>query len=120
MPARSMPVVTFLSDYGLELPRPHVAEGGILAHVLVADRYGNLGLDVERQDVAGSGLRLGREVAVNGRRALYATTFADVPAGGLVLYEDGYRALSLAVNRGSALAALGLELGDEILLAPAP
>jgi hypothetical protein len=36
-----------------------------------------------------------------------------------VLYQDGYRVLSLAVNRGSALAALGLELGDEILLAPA-
>jgi len=96
-----------------------VAEGGILAHVLVADRYGNLGLDVERQDVAGSGLRLGREVAVNGRRALYATTFADVPAGGLALYEDGYRALSIAVDRGSALQTLGLDLDAEVRIEPA-
>ena len=43
-----------------------------------------------------------------------------MPAGELVLYEDGYRALSLAVNRGSALDALGLEIDDEILIAPAP
>ena len=35
-----------------------------------------------------------------------------------MLYEDGYRVLSLAVNRGSALAALGLHVGDEILIAP--
>jgi S-adenosylmethionine hydrolase len=104
----------------LVLPRARATRDGLVAHVLQADRYGNLVLDAEHADLAGSGLRLGRAVTVNGRRALYATTFADVPAGELVLYEDGYRVLSLAVNRGSALAVLGLELGDEILLAAAP
>ena len=51
-----------------------------------------------------AGLRRGRAVMRQrpARRA-YATTFADVAAGELLLYEDGYRALSLAVNRGSAL-----------------
>ncbi|HWI07609.1 MAG TPA: SAM hydroxide adenosyltransferase, partial [Solirubrobacteraceae bacterium] len=63
--------------------------------------------------------RVQRAITVNGRRALYATTFADVAAGDLVLYEDGYRVLSLAVNRGSALDALGLARDDEILIAPA-
>ena len=104
----------------LVLPRARATGDGLVTHVLQADRYGNLVLDAEHADLAGSGLRLGRAVTVNGRRALYATTFADVPAGELVLYEDGYRVLSLAVNRGSALAVLGLELGDEILLAAAP
>jgi S-adenosylmethionine hydrolase len=75
-------------------------------------------LDVEHAQLAGSGLRPGRAVTVNGERALYATTFADVPAGGLLLYEDGYRTLALAVNRGSALAALGLDLDDEVRIAP--
>jgi S-adenosylmethionine hydrolase len=42
-----------------------------------------------------------------------------VPAGGLLLYEDGYRTLSLAVNRGSALDALGLARDAEIQIAPA-
>jgi hypothetical protein len=42
-----------------------------------------------------------------------------VPAGELLLYEDGYRTLALAVNRGSAMAALELHLDDEVLIAPA-
>jgi hypothetical protein len=103
----------------LDLPRAQLTGDGLLAHVLQADRYGNVVLDVEHAQLAGSGLRLGRAVTVNGEPALYATTFADVPAGGLLLYEDGYRTLALAVNRGSALAALGLDLDDEVLIAPA-
>ncbi len=103
----------------LELPRAELRSDGLLAHVLQADRYGNVVLDAEHAQLAGSGLLLGHEVVVNGRAALYATTFADVPAGGLLLYEDGYRTLALAVNRGSALDALGLGLDDEVLIAPA-
>jgi S-adenosylmethionine hydrolase len=102
----------------LVLPRARATAEGLLAHVLQADRYGNVVLDAGHADLTGSGLRLGRAVSVNGRRALYATTFADVPEGELLLYEDGYRVLSLAVNRGSALDALGLALDDEILIAP--
>jgi S-adenosylmethionine hydrolase len=104
----------------LELPRARATAGGLVTHALHADRYGNVALDAELEDLASSGLRLGRAVTVNGRRALYATTFADVPAGGLLLYEDGYGVLSLAVNRGSALAVLGVAPDDEILIAPAP
>jgi S-adenosylmethionine hydrolase len=104
---------------GLDLPRAQLTGDGLLAHVLQADRYGNVVLDVEHAQLAGSGLRLGRAVTINGERALYATTFADVPAGELLLYEDGYRTLALAVNRGSAMAALGLHLDDEVLIAPA-
>ena len=103
----------------LVLPRPRATDAGLVAHVLHADGYGNVVLDAGRAELAAGGLRPGRAVSVNGRRALYATTFADVPAGELVLYEDGYRAVSLAVNRGSALDALDLRLDDEILLAPA-
>ena len=102
----------------LELPRPATTDGGVVAHALHADRYGNVVLDAGHAELAGSGLRLGSPVRVNGRRALYARTFADVPAGELLLYEDGYRVLSLAVNRGSALEALGLQRDDEILIAP--
>lgn len=102
----------------LELPRARATADGLVAHVLHADRYGNVVLDAEHADLATAGLRLGRAVSVNGRRALYATTFADVPAGELVLYQDGYRVLALAVNRGSALEILGLAIDDEIVLAP--
>ena len=102
----------------LELPRAHVGADGLIAHVLHADGYGNVVLDAEPEDLAAAGLRRGAAVLVGRRRAQYATTFADVLPGELLLYEDGYRCVSLAVNRGSALAALGLALDDEILLAP--
>ena len=102
----------------LVLPRARLTDDGVLAHVLHADRYGNVTLDAERDDLAAAGLRPGETIAVHRRRARYATTFADVLPGELLLYEDGYRALSLAVNRGSALAALGLARDDEILIAP--
>ena len=105
---------------GLVLPRARACDGGLVAHVLQADRYGNVVLDAGHADLSASGLRLGRALTVNGHRALFARTFADVPPGELVLYEDGYRVLSLAVNRGSALDALGLALDDEILIAQVP
>ena len=104
----------------LDLAAAHVTPDGVVTHVLQADGYGNVVLDAQPEDLASAGLRRGATVMVGRRLAHYATTFADVTAGELLLYEDGYRALSLAVNGGSALAALGLALDDEILLAPVP
>ena len=54
------------------------------------------------------------------RRApgVFARTFADVAQGGLLLYEDAYRTLALAVNRGSAAERLGLALDDVVVLEP--
>ncbi|MGH2919730.1 MAG: SAM hydrolase/SAM-dependent halogenase family protein [Solirubrobacteraceae bacterium] len=104
----------------LELPRPRLDGEAVVAHVLAADAYGNVALDAERHDLAGSGLKLGSAVFVNGRRAVFATTFGVVREGELVLYEDGFGALSVAVNRGSALETLGLEADAEVELAPAP
>ncbi len=56
---------------------------------------------------------------VNGADARYAVTFADVEPGELLVYEDAYRTLALAVNRGSARDALGLELDAEVRISPA-
>jgi S-adenosylmethionine hydrolase len=103
----------------LELPRPHVSGSTVVAHVLTADGYGNVALDAGPGDLANSGLVHGRTITVNGQRALFANTFGDVSEGDLVLYVDGFGALSIAVNGGSALASLGLGREDEIELAPA-
>jgi S-adenosylmethionine hydrolase len=102
----------------LELPRAHVNADGLVAHVLHADRYGNLMLDAHGEDLTAVGLHRGEPVMVGRRLAHFGTTFSDVPPGELLLYEDSYGVLSLAVNRGSALRALGLGLDDAILLAP--
>ena len=92
----------------LALPEPVLGDGRIEAHTLAIDGFGNVQLDVSHEQLAGSGLKLGRGVLANGERAQYARTFADVGPGELLLYEDAYRVLALAVNRGSAAERLGL------------
>ena len=94
----------------LDMPLAEVEADGLVAHAIAFDRYGNVTLDVEHEELTGAGLKLGRPVTVNGQHAQYAVTFADVDPGALLLYEDAYRTLALAVNRGSAQEALGLEL----------
>jgi S-adenosylmethionine hydrolase len=108
----------------IELPAPSVDDDSLTAHALLVDRFGNVALDAAHEDVAGSGLALGRAVEVTvaktGSRhdAVFARSFADVPAGALLLYEDAYRTLALAVNRGDVAALLGVAPDDAVRLAP--
>ena len=106
----------------LQLPRPEVREGEVVAHVLVVDRFGNVSLDVAHADLAGSGLALGKgvEIDVGGERfiATFAQTFADVRPGDVILYEDAYRSLAIAVNRGDAAATLRLTPDATVVLRP--
>ncbi|HEV3227869.1 MAG TPA: SAM-dependent chlorinase/fluorinase [Solirubrobacteraceae bacterium] len=104
----------------LELPRPREEDGALVVHALHADRFGNLALDVGHDALVDHGLKLGDgiELEVGGRRlrARYARTFADVPPGELLLYEDAQQTLALAVNRGSATERLGLRRDGELRL----
>jgi S-adenosylmethionine hydrolase len=104
---------------GLKMPEFRAEDGELIVHAVAFDRFGNVMLDIEHEAVGDHGLRLGHPVAINGEDAHYATTFADVPAGQLLLYEDAYRQLALAVNRGSAADLLGLALDDEVRIRPA-
>jgi S-adenosylmethionine hydrolase len=54
------------------------------------------------------------EVRVGGRahRVVVAETFASVPAGDLVLHEDSFGSLAVAVNLGRAAERLGAGPGD--------
>ena len=92
--------------------------GELFAHAVGFDRFGNVMLDVEHAELTESGFRLGHGVDVNGRAGVYATTFADVAPGELLLYEDAYRTLALAVNRGSARELLHVSLDDELRIRP--
>jgi S-adenosylmethionine hydrolase len=106
----------------LELSEPSIEAGRVIAHVAYVDRYGNAALDLRDRHLPETGLRLGWPLTVEtgGRSfdAVFALTFADVPAGELMLYEDSYRSLALALNRGSAADRLQLAPGDEVVLRP--
>ena len=71
-------------------------------------------LDVEHQELAAFGLRLGQLLSVNGNEVPYVTSYIDVERGALLVYEDAYRSLAIAVNRGSAADLLGLSIDDEV------
>ncbi len=104
----------------LTLARATVEPGRVVARVAVADRFGNLALNLAAADLAASGLEAGGAFTVKAGSAeaagTYGRTFADVPAGEIVLYRDSTGAMALAVNGGSAAERLGARLDDEILL----
>jgi S-adenosylmethionine hydrolase len=106
----------------IEVPQPVIEAGRLVAHVVSVDRYGNAALDLAERHLPDTGLRLGRpltvEAATGSRPATFALTFADVPAGDLLLYLDSYGSLALAVNRGDATGDLGIEPGAEVVLRP--
>jgi S-adenosylmethionine hydrolase len=107
----------------LELPSPRLEDGAAVAHALLVDGYGNASLDLAHEHLMTLGLTLGTRVEVSsGARSVDATvvqTFADVPPGEMLVYEDAWGAIALAVNRGDAAAALGLARDAEVGLAPA-
>jgi S-adenosylmethionine hydrolase len=106
----------------VELPQPRHEDGALVAHALVLDRFGNVALNVDHEQLAGSGLTLGGalEIEIGGERYLakYAQTFADLTVGELLVYEDSYRTLAVAINRGDAAATLGLRPDAEVRLRP--
>jgi S-adenosylmethionine hydrolase len=106
----------------VELPEPREEHGGLVAHALVIDHFGNVGLNVGHERLAGTAITLGGRVAVEaaGERyvATYAQTFADVSPGELLVYEDAYRTLALAINRGDAAGTLGVGVDAEVRLRP--
>jgi len=106
----------------IRLPTPTRDRGAVVAHALLFDRYGNVALDVGHDELAGTGLTLGGAVELEAGgerfRATYAQSFADVAAGELLVYEDAYRTLAVAINRGDAARKLGLAPDAELRLRP--
>ena len=104
----------------LNIPEAVMTDGGLELHVLHADTFGNLILDGECGQLAELGIELGDEIWVRHAGSTYsvtfASTFADVPPGGLLLYQDGLGMLAMAVNRGSAAELLNAERNGELLV----
>jgi S-adenosyl-L-methionine hydrolase (adenosine-forming) len=102
------------------LPEPRQEDGALVAHALVIDHFGNASLNVSHEQLTASGLTLGGEVELEtgGERflATYTQTFADVAAGEILIYEDAYRTLAVAINRGDAAATLRLSADSELRL----
>ena len=102
----------------IDVPAPGIGKRRIRATVLSVDRFGNVQLNLTRDDLAQVGIEAGSrlEVEVGFERYYAATarTFAEVNGGEIVLYEDAYWNISLAINRGSAAEMFGVGAGDQL------
>jgi S-adenosyl-L-methionine hydrolase (adenosine-forming) len=106
----------------VEVPRAAVEDGVLLTRAAYVDRFGNVQLDADDQDLVGVGLKLGQqielEVSGGSFQARFARTFAEVPSGEVLLYEDAYRRAAIAVSHGNASERLGLRVDDELRITP--
>ena len=104
----------------LTLPEPLVSPGQALAHALLVDGFGNVSLDLVHEHLIEMGMTLGRRVEVSAPRlsaeAAVVQTFADVAPGEMLVYEDAWGAIAVAVNRGDAAKALGVQRDSELRL----
>ena len=99
----------------LDIPQPESARTAIAGTVLYVDSFGNIALNVTREHVAEVGIVPGTQVELElgGERfyAVAARTFADARAGDIMLYEDSYRNMSVAITNGNAAEMLHARAG---------
>ena len=100
---------------GCPLPEPRRTAAGVEGVILHVDRFGNLVSNLRAADHPGPST-----VELRGRRLRRVRTYAEGGPEEPVLLEGSAGYLELAVNRGSAAEATGLERGDAIVLHGAP
>jgi S-adenosylmethionine hydrolase len=102
----------------LDVPRPEVGSARIRVTVLYVDRYGNVQVNATVDDLERAGMHAGSRVEIDlgfeSYYAMVASTFADVRTGDILLYEDSYRNVALAINGGNAGEMLGARPGHEL------
>ena len=82
-----------------------------LAEILFIDHYGNA-----YTGLRAAGLDRSQALHVGPHRLTYARTFSEVPSGQGFWYENSCGLAEVAVNGASAVAGLGLELGQPVFL----
>ena len=102
----------------LDLPQPEVGQNRIAATVLYVDAFGNVALNLTREHADEVGIVPGTQVELElgGERfyAVAARTFADARAGDIMLYEDSYQNMSVAISNGDAAEMLHARAGQSV------
>ena len=108
----------------LDVPRPEIGGSRIRVTVLYVDRYGNVQVNATTDDLERAGIAPGARVEIDvgfeSYFAVAATTFADVRPGDILLYEDAYRNVAVAINGGNAADMLAARPGEELRIGLAP
>src|SRR4051812_24031693 len=102
----------------LDVPAAEVGQNRIRATVLYVDHFGNMQLNLKRAHLEEAGVLPGvtveLELALERYYATAARTFADARAGDIILYEDSYGNIAIAISGGSAAALFGANANEEV------
>jgi S-adenosylmethionine hydrolase len=101
------------------VPLSREEEGSVTGEVLWVDRFGNIQLNVDPDDLI---LMDDPLVLLHGekqRTAVRARTYADLRPGQVGLVTDSYGLVSIALDRRSAAEELRIHAGDGVTIRPA-
>ncbi|GAC1443157.1 MAG: SAM-dependent chlorinase/fluorinase [Mycobacteriales bacterium] len=105
----------------IALRMPTVDDDHVHGEVAMVDHFGNLTLNMHRADLEAAGVHLGDTVELRlGGKSMtvpFTLTYGEVARGRLAVCEDSFRTVTVAVNQGSAAAALRARRGDPLVIA---
>jgi len=119
-PAELGPAVPLDDLVRVAIPEPQVGDARIRATILYVDRFGNAALNLTQEHAARAsiepGMQIELQLPLESYYALATRTFADARAGELILYEDSYGNLALAITGGDAARMLHAQPGQQVLI----
>jgi S-adenosylmethionine hydrolase len=102
----------------IDVPEPEVGHNRIRATVLYVDHFGNIELNLTREQLEQAdvhpGVTVELELALDRYYATAARAFADAGPGDIILYEDAYKNVAIAISGGSAAEMFGVGTGDDV------
>jgi S-adenosylmethionine hydrolase len=105
----------------LAVREPAVDDDHVHGEVVTVDHFGNLTLNLQRAHLERAGITLGDTVELRcsgkARTVPFLTTYGQADRGALVVCEDSFSTVTVAVNQGSAAADLRARRGDPVVIA---
>ncbi|MDQ4070004.1 MAG: SAM-dependent chlorinase/fluorinase [Actinomycetota bacterium] len=101
------------------LPLTRQEESAVVGEVLWVDRFGNVQLNVDPDELLLMDDPLVVSWGDKRRTAVRARSYSDLRPGQVGLVTDSYGLISIALDRHSAAAELRIAAGDEITIRPA-
>ncbi len=102
----------------LDVPQPEVTDRSIRACCLYVDRFGNMQLNLTRHHLERLGIEPGRQVELelgsDRYYAIAARTFTDARGGEIILYEDAYENIAIAISGGSVAETFSARPGIDV------
>jgi S-adenosyl-L-methionine hydrolase (adenosine-forming) len=102
----------------VDLPEPEVGKTTLHATILTVDRFGNLSLNLTREHLDAVSVEadgwVELQFALDAFYAQVAETYTDTKRGQLILYEDSYGAIAIAIREGNAARLTSAGPGDKV------